>query len=109
MTLQNLPDKELNQLAKDIATDKVFCSFFLRESEQRMLGNIFMPLLFGALQDYSKEQIDDIGFICEYYREAGPRSINGYPIFMSCRFVNKSDAGKIQEKVETIRKMLQDI
>lgn len=112
-TKQNFPNMskdELNTLARDIATDKVFCSFFLRESEAKnLLGRIFMPVLFGALNDYSKEVIEDIGFICEYYNKAGPRSINGYPMFMSCKFVSKADAKRIMTKVQKITKMLKDI
>lgn len=112
MTAKKFPNLEkevISQLAKDIATDKVFCSFYLPESELNLIGSIFMPILFGALKDYTQEQIKDLGFIYEYYDKAGPRGINGYPMFMSCGFVSKDDANRIQNKVDQIRKALKDI
>jgi len=42
---------------------------------------IFMSLALGALADMTEEAINDIGLIYEYWDQAGPRSINGYPIF----------------------------
>ena len=105
-----MPKEELNELAKDIAMGHVFCSYFLSPAEQEsLLGMIFMPILFGALKDYSEEMIKDIGFICEYYDKAIPRSINGKPIFMSCKLVSKADMNRIIGKVQKIKKMLKDV
>ena len=106
---RSLKKIEISKLAKDIAMDKVFCSFFVPETEQKnLLGMIFMPILFGATKDYSEEEIKDIGFIYEYYDKAGPRGINGYPIFFSCGFVSKTDARKILDKVVKIKKMIEN-
>ena len=103
----NMPKEILDRLAKDIATDKVFCSTSLRDPN--LIGSVFMPLLFGALKDLTKAQIEDIGFICEYYDKAGPMSVNGYPTFFSCCIVSKADARRIDGKVKRIRKMLKEI
>ena len=104
MALNNLSEDSLQKLAKDIAMEKVFCSYFLKPSEQQnLLGSIFMPLLFGAVE---KEDIDNLGFVCEYYDQAGPRAINGYPMFFSCQLITKHDAEKIVAKVDSIRKLL---
>lgn len=45
----------------------------------------------ARMAQYSAE----LGIVWEYLSEALPRSINGYPIFMSCRVMNKSDWNKI--------------
>jgi hypothetical protein len=106
----SLKKSDLSQLAKDIAMDKVFCSHFLpAEQQKNLLGMIFMPILFGATKDMSEEQVNDIGFICEYYDKAGPRAINGYPMFLSCRFVSKADAKRIMIKVNKIKKALEEV
>ena len=47
-----------------------------------------------------KEYGEQLGIIWEYLSEALPRSINGYPIFMSCRVMNKAD----WERVVTVLK-----
>lgn len=105
----SLKKSELSKLSKDIALDKVFCSFYIPESQQKnLLGMVFMPLLLGATSDMSKEQIDDIGFVYEYYDKSGPRSINGYPIFFSCGFVSKTDAKRIMNKVSKIKKAINE-
>jgi hypothetical protein len=51
---------------------------------------------------------DSVGMIYENMSEAGPRSINGYPMFMSCKLLNKTDtetvikiAQRIQEAVKS--------
>lgn len=41
--------------------------------------------------------MEDIGMIYEYNEKALPRSINGYPIFMSCNIVSKADTKKFLE------------
>lgn len=106
----SLKKSELSKLAKDIATNKVFCSCWMPEHDQKnLLGMVFMPLAFGALKDYPRDMVDDIGFVYEYYDKAGPRSINGYPIFFSCAFVSKADAKRIGEKVNKIRKILDEV
>jgi hypothetical protein len=42
-----------------------------------------------------KKWYDEIGLIYEYLDKAGPRCINGCPIFMSCRIMSKSDADRM--------------
>jgi len=41
--------------------------------------------------------IAGIGMIYEYYDKAGPRGINGKPIFSSCQLMSKGDADKFVE------------
>ena len=111
--LLRFPNKskaEIKQLATDIAMNKVFCSCFMPEHDiSHLLGMVFMPLMFGVSKDMPKAMADDIGFVYEYYDKAGPRSINGYPIFFSCAFVSKHDAKIIGEKVIKIQKILKDV
>jgi hypothetical protein len=59
---------------------------------------IFMPVLLGA------KIPGNLGMIMEYYDQAGPLCINGYPMFLSCRLVNKKDAKKIWSMVEKLKK-----
>ena len=41
--------------------------------------------------------MENIGMIYEKKSKAGPRFINGYPMFMSCHIVSKSDTKKFLE------------
>jgi hypothetical protein len=44
-----------------------------------------------SLWEHAAEWVKDAGIIYEYISAAGPRSINGYPMFTSCRKLNKED------------------
>lgn len=120
--LNSLPQEKLDEIAKDIALNKIFTSAHMRESDWgTVMGLVFMPLALGAFaqekpQDFEvgalKEEpvmLQDIGLIYEYWDQAGPRSINGYPIFWSCRYLNHEDtkyvldeARKIHDAIEAI-------
>ena len=103
----NLPKAELGKIAKDIAGNLIYTSNHLRDPN--LIGNVFMPIILGGLSGYTQEQIADIGFVYEYYDQAGNSSINGCPIFFSCRIVSKHDAKIIWEKVKKIQKVLNEI
>lgn len=103
-------EEALTQLAKDIAMNLVFTSDHIHRNEwDNILGMVFMPIVLGAFSDYSEEARKDIGMIYEYYDKAGPRAINGYPIFFSFAIVNVKDRQFVWEKVEKIRKALEAV
>jgi hypothetical protein len=49
--------------------------------------------------------LEEIGMLYEKNSEAGPRSINGYPIFFSCKIVSKEDTKKFLEMYNTYVKL----
>ena len=112
----------------------IFSSCHLaRDGQDHMLGQVFYPVLFGAVgpptlevpecpdeipEDMAVEEWDELrngghekvverieqlneaafaeyksqlGLIWEYFDQSLPRSINGYPIFMSCRVMSRDD------------------
>ena len=101
---QKLTDDEINALAEDIYRDRVFTSNHVRQGDLNMLPVIFMPLAFADRKIIEKMQNDAPGMIYEHFREAGPRSVNGYPTFVSFHIVSKEDAKKVWGKVEQIKK-----
>jgi hypothetical protein len=59
---------------------------------------VFMVL--GLMDQNARQQLidDKPGLLYEYLDEAGPRSINGRPIFTSMKVLNESDTDKVLEK-----------
>jgi hypothetical protein len=103
-SIENKDEAFLTQLAKDIAMNLVFT---LDQIADPSIANmVFMPLMFGAFSDCTKEYIEDIGMVYEYYNKAGPTAINGYPIFFSCAFINRHDAKIVWEKYQKIQAAL---
>ena len=58
------------------------------------------------LKYYQEQQLNSIGMVYEYLSKAGPMGLNGGPLFMSLRLLNKEDSQKVweyYEKYKTIR------
>jgi hypothetical protein len=89
--LPHLTDDELREFVDAFVSQQIFSSQHLPESDLDMLKVIFMVLAFGALDGYTPEDVADIGLIYEYLDARGPRSVNGYPTFVSCRLMRKDD------------------
>lgn len=89
--LPHLTDDELRTFVNDFVSQQIFSSAHVPESDVDLLKMIFMPIPFGAFEGYAEEDLKDLGLIYEYLDAQGPRSINGYPMFMSCRLMRKGD------------------
>lgn len=60
-------------------------------------------------EQLQKEFNDQLGIVWEWNDKALPRSINGYPIFMSCRIMNKEDWEEILPVLQENQRVLNDI
>ena len=107
--IKSMSPEFLSQLAKDIATNLVFVDRYIREHDVTVLGMVFLPIAMGAFADWSEEETKQIGLIYEYYKEAGPREINGYPIFMSMGVLGVEDAQTVLAKVVKANEALKAI
>jgi len=106
----NKTDQEIAQLAMDIVDEKVFGSWDLKGAEfSSILPLIFMPLMF--IEEDTKEQVlkADTAHLYEYFSEASPRSVNGYPIFFSFRMLSKENSNQVFEKVELYKQFKSQI
>lgn len=94
-------DEELKQIAKDCVDGKIFTSSMVKDNDS--LSMVFMPLIFMN-EEQSKEFEKAIPYMLfEYYDKAGPRSINGMPIFYSFQQLSKQECEKLQDYVNKIR------
>jgi hypothetical protein len=84
-------DEELKQIAVDLYDGKIFSDHHFRSDvdAQSMFGSVFMAFIL------SNVSVKDIAFVYEYLDKAGTHSINGYPIFLSCRYLYKDDAKRM--------------
>jgi hypothetical protein len=60
-----------------------------------MLGAVFMPIGMGGLDGIDPESV---GNVIADIGKAGDMSINGYPVFFSCRIVHRDDWAVIAER-----------
>lgn len=102
--IQPLPDKELRELAMDLFKGNVFTSGMLPAHHPYICSMVFMPLALGGTP--AKRYHKQIGMIYAYTDgrdKRAPRSINGYPIFLSCRFLLKKQLPALTALYEAIR------
>jgi len=96
--LKRMKKEDLKQLACDMNKGLVFTD---RQIQQpHLMPVVFVPLVFMVGE---KKWADQIGLVYEYLDKAGPRAINGMPMFMSMRVVPKEDVPILLEYVQKYR------
>lgn len=101
-------EEELKQIAKDIVEGNIFTDRDLRKQDMEgsLVGLVFMPVL---LMPNPAAWLADAALLFEYWDKAGPRSINGYPIFFSVRKITKNDIAALEHYVKTYWEMKKEI
>jgi hypothetical protein len=82
-------DKDLKQIAVDLYEGRIFTDRHLDDPKD--VGMVFMPIMLGAFSGKTEEELKKIGLVYEYLSEAGPRSVNGMPMFYSCKILDNEE------------------
>lgn len=96
-------DDDLKKLAIEIVDGKVFGSWMLPEKDIQLIANVFMPIAVGG----SEHLPEDVACLYEYFDKRLDMSINGYPTFLSCKFLTKSEQERIVPMIESYKVMKQ--
>jgi len=101
---QDRSEQELRQIAIDFQENKIFCSQHIHPNERdSMIPSVFMVINFMDA-DARKKLIDEnVVVFFEYLTEAGPMSVNGYPIFFSMRSFTSSEWKTILPMIEELQ------
>ena len=103
-----MTDEEIKVLAEDTFKEKVFFSTMLGKNDMHLLSAVFIPVTFLDGPQIEQLRNDNVAAFYEYYDKAGPRSINGYPMFTSMRTITEVDLNKVAEKVDVFRKAIDE-
>lgn len=95
-------DLELKQLAADIYENKVFTDRHVHKEHSHILSMVFIPLILKTYE-VEVEQGKEISLIYEYMDKAGPRAINGYPIFLSVNFLTREEHERMNTFYESYK------
>lgn len=95
--------EEIKELATDTFMEKVFFSTMLPEHDAHLLSSVFMATVFMDSKQIDQIRKDKVVAFYEHLDKAGPRTINGYPIFMSMKTITKGDLVEVQKIVEKLR------
>lgn len=88
-----MDDDTFADVFKHMLERRYFDMFMCPQSD---ITTVFLPLALGGLRGYTSDQLREL-VVYEYMEKAGDRSINGMPIFMSCRLMLRSDRLRLQE------------
>lgn len=88
--LPRMTDEELKQFVLDACDGHIFTNTMCNRPED--VSIVFMTIaLFPPGLFYTKEAIQQVGIVWERMSEAGPRAVNGMPMFMSHRLMHIDD------------------
>ena len=96
-------DQEIRELAMDVCDGRVFGSWQVDNPD--LIRSIFMPLIFLDAISAKDMKASGVVHLYEEVSKAGPRAINGYPIFMSMKTLNQSDVDRLRAEIDAVVKM----
>lgn len=99
--------EEIKKLADDIYKGMVFTDRHIQNPDD--ISRVFIPLALLKKEQIEELKVDSPGLIYEYMDKAGPRSINGMPMFCSFRFLSQEDAKKVNEKYFQIKEVIEKV
>lgn len=98
--IKNRPREDLKKIALDIHKGLIFSDAMIREKS--LFDMVFMVFIFMDQAARNKLLKDKPGMCFEYMEKAGPRSINGHPMFFSCQILNQGDTKHVLRMVKKL-------
>lgn len=95
-----MTEAEIKETVFGLVKGQIFCG---QQAPPELLSMVFMPLGLGGWGDID---VETVGEVIGDLKDAGPRAINGYPMFMSCRVVHRDDWSVIVARYEKARAAL---
>jgi len=108
-TMPEVDDEELKKIAMGVHSGTIFSTDHMGAHDMNLVGSVFMPMLLGGIGYARHSLINNITFVYEYLSEAGPRCINGMPIFFSCRMLNREQHKRMYKKLDAIKAALEAV
>ncbi len=100
-------DEELKQIALDLFHGRIFSDRHCNTLEE--IRSSFLILAFMDEKHAEEMKEKKVSFVYEYLSEAGPRSINGRPVFFSCRYLDEAESKKMFEYYEKMKTAVEAI
>jgi hypothetical protein len=103
-TLTPLTDEQVSEIAMGIFKNEIFTDGHLAERDKRLLLSVFMPLgLMSRAQKFEMMRKMRPGMFYAEMSKAGPRAINGYPMFFEVSMASEEDTAKIWTEYQRLQ------
>jgi hypothetical protein len=97
--IRRMSKEELATFVREFRGGQIFSSAHISEGDDHIIRMVFLVLTLGGLHDAPDSYLNSIGLIWEYFSNAGPRSINGYPQFFSCHLMHRDDWDRARKAI----------
>jgi hypothetical protein len=101
-----LSEDAVKTLAQSIIRGEVFGSWQITEDSTVSIEQVFLFLLLLDEMTMKRVVRDGTSHIYEYIKEAAPMAVNGYPMFYSGFWMNKTDFQRVMENVGQMEKAI---
>lgn len=94
--------EQVRHLAEEWLAGRVFHSDAV---EPNIVASVFVPILFGALKGYTKDQLRRMVVlaIMDGDHHIPGRYLNGYPMFTSCQMWRRTDVKRAQALADRMK------
>jgi hypothetical protein len=101
-------DAEIREIAKQYWAGKIFTTRDINPRDKGLIPNIFMILAIGGNQIVEKLKSENATLLYEYMKNAAPSQLNGYPCFLSARYLDADDEKRFLEAYQEIKNIMGD-
>lgn len=92
----HLSDEELKDFVRAFLDGRIYTHLAVRDPN--LIRSVFMVLALAGRMP--KDYADTVGLIWEFLDQAGPRGINGHPMFFSARFMHRDDWDRVRPVIQ---------
>lgn len=103
-TLDRKTSAELSEIARGIVANEIFTDRHIAPGDERLLPIVFAPLGFlDRKQVLELQRKQRPGMMFAKMAQAGPRAINGYPMFFELTLLHPEDAKIVWDQVKALQ------
>ena len=100
-----MKNQELKALAHEWSEGRVL---FSTEVPKEIINMVFMPLIFLSEEQRQELISENVFAFYGKMEDAGPRGINGYPMFMTMYRISEPDYKKVREYAKDYSDMMKE-
>ena len=101
-TEPRLSPEKIAELAFGIFQGEIFISAMIRQADLHLLPCIFLPFSFLSEKQLVELRRHPPSLFYGHYKNAAPRSINGYPFLLEMGMVYEQDAKLLERKFKAV-------
>lgn len=97
--------EELKDIVVGIAEGRIFTNEHIKAEDKEVLSDVFLSIgMMGSPAFRDAMRREEIDMFYASRDAAGPWTVNEYPVFLSCGFLNKDEVAYVRQALQTLFK-----